>query len=111
MKPTPQMIDADLGDEGDRWIFASNIGPDGEPLGPTCTAPPLVASIDAARLPGIIDLWLWEFEDPANWPTPAAVRYLIHDLERRPDSTAALVIEAIEKCRDYLATAAPTGGA
>ena len=21
------------------------------------------------RLPGVIDLWLWEFEQPENWPT------------------------------------------
>lgn len=71
---------------------------------PTSPTPPLVFSIAADRLPDIIDLWLWEFEDPANWPTAAAARSLIRALEQRPDSHTAPVAQAIAKCRDYLAS-------
>jgi hypothetical protein len=45
---------------------------------------------------------LWEFHDPANWPTAPAVWELIDGLQQRPDARADSVQRAIAQCRDYL---------
>lgn len=62
----------------------------------------VAASIPADRLPSVVDIWLWEFEDPANWPSASDVRWLIASLTQRPDAASKPVQCAIAKCRDYL---------
>jgi hypothetical protein len=65
----------------------------------------VAASIPADRLPSVIDGWLWEFHDPANWPDAPAVRELIDALQQRPDAAGEAVQAAIRKCRAYLRAA------
>jgi hypothetical protein len=62
-----------------------------------------VASIRAERLLGVIQIWLWEFEDPQNWPSSEAVREMVGSLERRTDAASDHAQRAIAECRDYLA--------
>lgn len=58
---------------------------------------------EPSRLPGVIDIWLWEFEHPENWPKEADVKIVIKELERRKDAGTPPVRSAIKKCLDYIA--------
>ena len=62
----------------------------------------IVASIPVDRLPGVIEAWLWEFHDPANWPTGKDVWALIETLQQRPDAADEAVQRAIADCHEYL---------
>jgi hypothetical protein len=61
-----------------------------------------VAAIRSERLQGVIQIWLWEFEDPENWPSGDQVAEMIESLERRADAASENVQRAIAECRDYL---------
>lgn len=65
-----------------------------------------VADIPADRLVGVIQLWLWEFEEPWNWPTIDNTRGMIEELRRRPDACAREVTQAIRECEGYIAEGA-----
>lgn len=56
----------------------------------------------ADRLPGVVAIWLWEFEDPANWPSNADVEAALAEIESRPDADHVSVRVAAQKCRDYI---------
>jgi hypothetical protein len=62
-----------------------------------------VADIPADRLVGVIQIWLWEFEKPQNWPSTNDVRWMIEALRRRPDADATAVSQAIGECEEYIA--------
>jgi hypothetical protein len=62
-----------------------------------------VTDIPARRLIGVIQLWLWEFEEPANWPTLADARRMIEDLRGRPDASSREVRQGIRECERYIA--------
>ncbi len=64
----------------------------------------LLTTLDAARLPGVVDLWLWEFEEPENWPSAENVVWALTLLRARPDAEDASCQQAIAKCMEYLAT-------
>lgn len=61
-----------------------------------------LASIPADRLASVIDVWLWEFHEPENWPGAVDVAVAIDLLKARPDAGDARVQIAIAKCLDYL---------
>jgi hypothetical protein len=61
-----------------------------------------LASIPADRLPSVIDGWLWEFHDPANWPNAVDAAVAIDILKDRPDASDERVQLAITKCLDFL---------
>jgi hypothetical protein len=68
------------------------------------TVATILAGIPADRLCYVIDGWLWEFDEPENWPDRHAVGKVMQGLEARPDASTLPVRTALAKCRDYIAT-------
>ena len=66
-------------------------------------APDAVADIPAGRIVGVIQIWLWEFEEPSNWPTLVDAHRMIEDLHRRHDASSREVRQAITECERYIA--------
>ena len=62
-----------------------------------------VADIPAHRLVGVTQIWLWEFEEPWNWPTLEDTRRMIGELRSRPDAYEPEVRQAIRECEGYIA--------
>ena len=60
-------------------------------------------SIEARRIVGVIQTWLWEFEEPSNWPTLNDAHRMIEELHRRPDASSPEVRRAIRECERYIA--------
>lgn len=71
-----------------------------EPHDPT---PGTANKIPADRLVGVIQIWLWEFDEPENWPSPDQVRGMIAELRRRDDASSPEVAQAINECERYVA--------
>lgn len=61
-----------------------------------------LSSIPADRLPSVIDIWLWEFHDPANWPSGVDAAVAIDIMGDRPDARDYRVQTAIDRCLDFL---------
>lgn len=56
------------------------------------------------QLVDLIDMWLWGFSEPRNWPSPTDVRSMLAALIARPDSRHPLIREAIAMCLEYIRT-------
>ncbi|MPW07022.1 hypothetical protein GCT19_15395 [Paraburkholderia sp. CNPSo 3155] len=50
----------------------------------------------------IIDVWLWGFSEPANWPLLSDVRQMQAVLSALPYAAHPSVQQAIEACMDYI---------
>lgn len=62
----------------------------------------ILDTTEPSRLPGVIDIWLWEFEHPENWPNEADVMVVVNELECREDAATPPVRLAIKKCLNYI---------
>jgi hypothetical protein len=63
----------------------------------------IVDNIAADRLVGVVQTWLWEFEEPRNWPTPQNARDMVDRLRRRRDASSREVGQAVKECKQYIA--------
>jgi len=69
-----------------------------------------IASIEVERLHGVMQIWLWEFEKPENWPTRDSVLEAIVALRTRRDASDIRVQAAISECQNYLTETRQSNG-
>lgn len=59
-------------------------------------------STPADRLLSVVQIWLWEFEEPESWPTRLDVAKAQQIILTRPDADTPQTQAVIAECKNYL---------